>query len=122
MPALVIVAGTAWGFFIHANLRWRFGWLESLVATPAFHHWHHTRDGQINQNYAAMLPWLDRVFGTFYLPPGQWPAHYETDTPVGATLGEQLLHPLLPAAAVRRPIQGQAIELSYRNHIRVSRS
>ncbi|HQY04946.1 MAG TPA: sterol desaturase family protein [Lacunisphaera sp.] len=23
--------------FIHANVRWRFGWLEWLVATPAFH-------------------------------------------------------------------------------------
>ncbi len=122
VPALVIVAGTAWGFFIHANLRWRFGWLETLVATPAFHHWHHTRDGHINQNYAAMLPWLDRVFGTFYLPAGQWPTRYGTDTPVGATLGEQLLNPLLPAPSARQPIQGQAIELPDRNHVRVSRS
>lgn len=97
LPALVVVAGTAWGFFIHANLRWRFGWLEWAVATPAFHHWHHTLDGHINKNYAAMLPWLDRVFGTFHLPPRQWPARYGADTPVGATLGEQLLRPLLPA-------------------------
>jgi len=107
LPALVIVAGTAWGFFIHANLRWRFGWLELLVATPAFHHWHHTRDGHINQNYAAMLPWLDRVFGTFHLPAGQWPARYGADTWVGLTLGEQLLRPLRPAATARRPIQRQ---------------
>ncbi len=97
VPALVVVAGTAWGFFIHANLRWRFGWLERVVATPAFHHWHHTLDGHINKNYAAMLPWLDRVFGTFHLPARQWPARYGADTPVGATLGEQLLRPLLPA-------------------------
>lgn len=96
VPAVVIVAGTVWGFFIHANLRWRFGWLEWVVATPAFHHWHHTLDGHINKNYAAMLPWLDRIFGTFYLPPRQWPARYGSDTPVGATLGEQLLRPLLP--------------------------
>lgn len=105
MPALVVVAGTAWGFFIHANLRWRFGWLEWLVATPAFHHWHHTLDGHVNKNYAAMLPWLDRIFGTFHLPARQWPARYGTDTPVGDTLGEQLVRPLLPAAPPREPVQ-----------------
>lgn len=102
VPALVIVTGTAWGFLVHANLRWRFGWLEWLIATPAFHHWHHTLDGHINKNYAAMLPWLDRIFGTLHLPAGQWPARYGADTPVGATLGEQLLRPLQPAA-LRRP-------------------
>lgn len=31
------------GFFIHANVRWRLGPLERLIATPAFHHWHHAR-------------------------------------------------------------------------------
>ncbi len=104
VPALVVVAGTAWGFFIHANLRWRFGWLEWLVATPAFHHWHHTLDGHINKNYAAMLPGLDRLFGTFHLPARQWPTQYGTDTPVGATLSEQLLRPLLPDVP-RQPVR-----------------
>ena len=70
VPLLFALIGSLWGFFIHANLRWRFGWLEQLVATPAFHHWHHTNDGPevINRNYAAMLPWVDRLFGSFYLP------------------------------------------------------
>jgi sterol desaturase/sphingolipid hydroxylase (fatty acid hydroxylase superfamily) len=35
-PVLLLLIGTVWGFFIHANLRWRFGPLEWLVATPAF--------------------------------------------------------------------------------------
>ena len=76
VPALVLVIGTAWGFFIHANVGWRFGALEWVVATPAFHHWHHTLTGPINRNYASMLPWLDRVFGTHHLPPDRWPAQY----------------------------------------------
>jgi len=96
LPALVIVVGTAWGFFIHANVRWRFGLLESLVSTSAFHHWHHTMDDHTNRNYAAMLPWLDRIFETFYLPPRQWPSRYGTDTPVGATLTLQLIRPIAP--------------------------
>ena len=30
------------GFVIHANVRWRFGPLEWLIATAAFHLWHHS--------------------------------------------------------------------------------
>jgi len=93
-----------WGFFVHANLRWRFGPLEWLLATPAFHHWHHTNDGPdcVNKNYAAMFPWVDRMFGTFYLPK-TWPAEYGTSTPVPETLIGQLLEPLAPTAAARSP-------------------
>ncbi len=77
-PLLITLVGTAWGFFIHSNISWRFGWLESLISTPAFHHWHHTNDGPelINKNYAAMLPWVDKVFHTFYLPGREWPEKY----------------------------------------------
>ena len=96
-PALLLVLGVVWGFFIHANLRWRLGPLEWLVTTPAFHHWHHSRHDHINRNYAATLPVLDRLFGSHYLP-RHWPAHYGTDTPQPDTLAGQLLDPLLPAA------------------------
>lgn len=74
-PVLIILFGTVWDFFIHANLRWRLGALEWLIATPVFHHWHHSRIDHINHNYAAMLPILDRLFGTLYLP-RQWPTAY----------------------------------------------
>lgn len=74
-PLLVVLIGTLWGFFIHSNLRLRLGPLEWLVATPAFHHWHHTRNDHINHNYASMLPVLDRLFGTHHLPPA-WPSEY----------------------------------------------
>jgi sterol desaturase/sphingolipid hydroxylase (fatty acid hydroxylase superfamily) len=43
-----------------------------------------------------MLPWLDRIFGTHYMPPAEWPMRYGTGTPVGSTLAEQVLDPLLP--------------------------
>ena len=100
----VIVAGTFWGFFIHANLRWRLGPLEWLVATPAFHHWHHTRHEAIDRNFASTLPVLDRVFGTHHLP-RTWPADYGTDTDVGPTLAHQLVRPLQPAPLpVRQPL------------------
>ncbi|MRW86286.1 sterol desaturase family protein [Pseudoduganella sp. FT26W] len=94
-PALLLVLGTLWGFFIHANLRWRLGPLEWLVVTPAFHHWHHSRYDHINRNYASTLAFLDRLFGSHYLP-AQWPVEYGTDTPQADSLTGQLLDPLLP--------------------------
>lgn len=95
-PVFVILAGTFWGFLIHADIRWRCRPLEWLVATPVFHHWHHSRVEHINRNYAAMLPLLDRVFGTHYLP-DRWPAEYGIEAAHPATLGGQLIAPLRPS-------------------------
>ena len=95
VPMLVTLIGIAWGFFIHANLRWRFGPLEYLFSTPAFHHWHHTRTGPINRNYSSTLPWLDRLFGTYYLPDNQWPAAYGVEAKLPDSLVGQLVYPLL---------------------------
>jgi sterol desaturase/sphingolipid hydroxylase (fatty acid hydroxylase superfamily) len=98
IPVIVLLAGIVWGFFVHANLRWRFGVLEWLVATPAFHHWHHTNDGPevVDKNYAAMLPWVDRLFGTFHLPKDRLPVRYGTDHPMPPKLVDQLLQPFMP--------------------------
>jgi sterol desaturase/sphingolipid hydroxylase (fatty acid hydroxylase superfamily) len=84
-----------WGFFIHSNLRWRLGPLEWLISTPAFHHWHHTLREPRDRNYASMLPCMDWIFGTYYLP-REWPSAYGTETPLPASLGGQLLYPLIP--------------------------
>jgi len=63
---------------------------------PAFHHWHHTKDGPayINKNYAAIFPWVDKLFGSFYLPK-QWPTKYGIDNPMAPGLARQLLQPFL---------------------------
>ena len=63
--------------FIHANVRWRLRALEWLVVTPRFHHWHHaTEAAAVDKNFAVHLPWLDRLFGTAYLPRDRWPDAY----------------------------------------------
>lgn len=95
VPVIVTLVGTFAGFFVHANVRWRLGPVEWLVATPAFHHWHHTRTDHIDHNYAATFPWVDRLFGTHYLP-GHFPADYGISTPMPTTLVGQLLSPLQP--------------------------
>jgi sterol desaturase/sphingolipid hydroxylase (fatty acid hydroxylase superfamily) len=99
VPAMVLFVGSVWSYFIHANVRWRLGPFEELISSPAFHHWHHTRDDHKDHNYSSMLPVMDRVFGTFYLPRA-WPAAYGTDTFVAASLTAQLLDPFAPRPAV----------------------
>jgi sterol desaturase/sphingolipid hydroxylase (fatty acid hydroxylase superfamily) len=49
-----------------------------------------------------MLPFIDRLFGTFYLPKA-WPKDYGTSTPAPETLIGQLLDPLAPTGAARVP-------------------
>lgn len=71
---LVLVSAQA--TFIHANVRFAFGVLRWVVATPQFHHWHHARDAEgIDKNFAVHLPLLDVVFGTAHLP-DRWPSGY----------------------------------------------
>lgn len=71
---LVVVSAQA--TFIHANVRFTFGPLKYLVATPQFHHWHHAADREaIDKNFAVHLPVLDLLFGTAHLP-DRWPSAY----------------------------------------------
>lgn len=98
VPVIATLITTTWGFFVHANIRWRFGPLEWLIAMPAFHHWHHTRTGPINHNYASTLPWLDWLFGTAHLP-DEWPEDYGIKDTMPLTLLGQLAYPLLPLEA-----------------------
>jgi sterol desaturase/sphingolipid hydroxylase (fatty acid hydroxylase superfamily) len=71
---LVVVSAQA--TFIHANVRFDFGPLRWLVATPQFHHWHHAAEAEaIDKNFAVHLPVLDAVFGTMHLP-DRWPNVY----------------------------------------------
>jgi sterol desaturase/sphingolipid hydroxylase (fatty acid hydroxylase superfamily) len=81
--------------FIHANVRWKFGWLERLIVTPRFHHWHHSSErAAVNRNYAVHLPWIDRLFGTYYAPEGQWPRYYGLgDEHAPLTWGAQFVWP-----------------------------
>jgi sterol desaturase/sphingolipid hydroxylase (fatty acid hydroxylase superfamily) len=96
ISALLVLTITLWGFLIHANVRWRLGPLEWVISTPAFHHWHHTLAEPRDRNYASMLPCMDLIFGTHYLPRNQWPAAYGIEAKLPGSLGGQLIYPLRP--------------------------
>lgn len=86
LPALVayIAVVALQATFIHANVYWEFPLIREVLATPQFHHWHHAAEPEaVDKNFAVHLPFLDRLFGTFYLPKRQWPNQY------GLTQGEK---------------------------------
>jgi sterol desaturase/sphingolipid hydroxylase (fatty acid hydroxylase superfamily) len=96
-PALMVYVFlvAAQATFIHANVRWEFRPLRRLVATPAFHHWHHSADQEaVDKNFAVHTPLWDLLFGTYYLP-SHWPTQYglarRAVVPVGWV--KQLLYP-----------------------------
>lgn len=75
--AYVVLAGVQ-AVLAHANLRAPFGWLEFILVTPRYHHWHHARRADfVDVNYAIHLPVIDMLMGTFKRPPaGEWPTEY----------------------------------------------
>jgi hypothetical protein len=83
-------------------VRWRFGPLEWLIATPAFHLWHHTLSGPRDRNFTSMLPCWDWLFGTSYLP-RELPTDYRIDNPLPQTvLGQNGLSVLAATRGHRR--------------------
>lgn len=97
--AIMAIFATVWTFFIHANIKVRLGPFEWLISSPAFHHWHHTKDDHRDHNFAFVFPVIDRIFGTAWLP-RYWPSVYGINAPVSPTLAGQFFDPLEPT---RRP-------------------
>jgi sterol desaturase/sphingolipid hydroxylase (fatty acid hydroxylase superfamily) len=85
----------AWqSVFLHSNVSIKFGPLRWLVASPEFHHWHHSIDAEArDRNFAAHLPLLDAVFGTLYMPRDREPMGYGLGEPMPESYPAQLLHP-----------------------------
>lgn len=62
---------------LHANVAGDFDRVGHWLATPRFHHWHHGLEKEaVDVNFAIHLPVLDKLFGTFHMPPGRWPQGY----------------------------------------------
>ena len=101
--AIVTIFATIWNFFIHANIKVRLGPFEWLISSPIFHHWHHSNDEHRDQNFAFVFPFIDRVFGTAWLPK-HWPAGYGIEEKVPSTLAGQFIEPF---GSDPRPLAGE---------------
>ena len=86
----------------HVNLRFQMRWIEQLLVTPRFHHWHHAIEPP-DRNFAVHFPWIDRLFGTFHLPRDAWPERLGTaGDPLPDGYLAQLVYPLRAASATTR--------------------
>jgi sterol desaturase/sphingolipid hydroxylase (fatty acid hydroxylase superfamily) len=67
--AVTVPLFALYGLLLHANVTWSFGPLRYLIASPAFHRWHHTSE-QLGRdtNFAGLFPIWDLVFRTYYRP------------------------------------------------------
>lgn len=83
---------TAYGWFIHMNIRLGLGPLSRVICGPQVHRIHHSRLPQHqDKNFAAYFPIWDVIFGTYYPPKsGEYPptgvVGTRFTTPIAATL------------------------------------
>ncbi len=79
-PRVIVAAVpflTFYAIVLHANVSWDFGALRYVIASPRFHRWHHTSEAEgMDRNFAGLFPWIDLLFGTFYMPAGQEPRRF----------------------------------------------
>ncbi|MBU3059096.1 sterol desaturase family protein [Pseudomonas indica] len=100
LNAYVILVGIQ-AVLAHANVRIDGGWLNYLLVLPRYHHWHHAKDpAYAYKNYAIHLPLVDMLFGTFKLPPKEWPSRYGV---LGKALPDGILRQHL--YAFQRPVK-----------------
>ena len=95
---------------LHANLRINFGPLRWLIASPEFHHWHHSDHREAyDKNFAGQFAFLDVLFGTAHMTKDETPSKYGCSDPVPRTYWRQLAYPLrqwLPARCPPDPSTG----------------
>ncbi|HKB02697.1 MAG TPA: sterol desaturase family protein [Gemmataceae bacterium] len=94
--AVAIPLAACYSLLLHANLRWTYGPVGYLIASPAFHRWHHAADRDArDKNFAQAFSVIDYLFGTAHFPRGRRPERYGL---VGATMPrgiwEQFLYPI----------------------------
>lgn len=93
MVGLAMLTVPLYSSMLHLNIDFRIRWLEQVVATPFFHHWHHDITTGNRVNYANVFPIIDRAFGTLYLPK-DWPKQVGVEgNPVSEYLIPQMIYP-----------------------------
>jgi sterol desaturase/sphingolipid hydroxylase (fatty acid hydroxylase superfamily) len=102
---------TFYAIFLHANVNWDFGPLRSVVATPVFHRWHHSREREAwDKNFAGLLPLWDILFGTYYMPRGRYPENFGINEPMPAGWTGQFVEPFVRLFQPRKKVAPAPID------------
>lgn len=93
----IAIAGVIYqwqALLIHSNVRVSFGPLRWLVASPEFHHWHHSNHREAyDKNFSGQLLLWDLLFRTVHLPKGAMPERYGINDPVPRDYALQITYP-----------------------------
>ncbi len=80
--------------YVHANVGIPMGPIKYILATPQYHHWHHSsQQPAIDTNYAVHMPFYDILFKTYHMPGEHWPSDYGTTKRLPRTYLRQFLYP-----------------------------
>ncbi|PZO39229.1 MAG: sterol desaturase family protein [Pseudanabaena frigida] len=90
---IYLVFGAILPILNHSNTRFQFPMLNLIIATPDFHHWHHSNDREARDKNFSGFPIIDLIFGTYYVPKDQIPKSYGVDEMMPQTYWRQLLYP-----------------------------
>jgi len=89
---------TFYAIFLHANVNWDFGPLRSVIATPVFHRWHHSKDREAwDKNFAGLFPMWDILFGTYFMPKGRYPENFGIHDEMPSSFLGQMWRPFAAA-------------------------
>jgi len=91
----------------HADVPWTWGPLRYVFVSPVYHHWHHSSEpAAIDKNFSGVLVLWDWLFGTLYLPRGQYATVYGV---VGGNYPDRFVRLLVyPFKAVARQISSKS--------------
>lgn len=102
---------TFYAIFIHANVNWDFGPLRSVIATPVFHRWHHSKEREAwDKNFAGLLPLWDILFGTYYMPQGRYPENFGINEPMPAGWAGQFVEPFARLVWPRKKVDPAPVD------------
>jgi len=101
-PAYAVIANNLirhfYGYFIHADLPWSFGFWGKVFVSPTMHQWHHADEVQAyNTNFATIFSLFDRAFGTYRVP-GLCTIPLGVAKVTKLNLFSQLLYPFKPTS------------------------
>lgn len=91
---ILVILHATWS---HCNFAPSPKWLEKFLVMPKYHHWHHTAQKEgLDTNFAVHFPWVDKLFGTHFLP-DEWPEAYGLNgQEISSTFLGQTIEPFLP--------------------------
>ncbi|MFY1636501.1 sterol desaturase family protein [Solwaraspora sp. WMMB335] len=94
------------GYFIHANIDVRIGWLNYVLTSPEQHRLHHSTNLAEAGNFGSDLSIWDQLFGSFTWRSGRRPMaiglHNPASFPPTGDVVASLLHPWRARPGVRR--------------------